>query len=243
MCGQLIHQLVTSNPSPPFVGRCAAVFANNGSGVRGDMKAVITEILLDPEARGDAKSDANYGHLREPLLLMTHLLRTFNATSDGVLATSSAPNNYSNDMGQLLFNPPTVFSYFPADLGIAGTGLVGPEFGLLDTSLTYKRTNFMNTLFLANGGNGIPANAAQNRPTGTQLNISAYQAMATTSPTALVDGLNVRLMHGTMSAAVRSNIIATVTAITNANATTQALQRTQTAIYLVATSAQYQVER
>jgi uncharacterized protein (DUF1800 family) len=241
ICGQLIHQLVTSNPSPPYVGRCAAAFANNGSGTRGDMKAVITEILLDPEARGDVKNDPNYGHLREPLLLMTHLLRTFNATSDGVLATTQAPNNYSNDMGQNLFNPPTVFSYYPADYGLPGTNLFGPEFGLLDTSLTYKRTNFMNTLLLANGGNGIPI-GLPNRPSGTQLNYSTYQAMAGT-PQQLVDALNARLMHGTMSPAMNANIVAAVTAITNANATTQAQQRTQTAIYLVATSAQYQVER
>ena len=241
ICGQLIHQLATSNPSPPYVGRCAAVFANNGSGTRGDMKAVITEILLDPEARGDVKNDPNYGHLREPLLLMTHLLRTFNATSDGVLATTQAPNNYSNDMGQNLFNPPTVFSYYPADYGLPGTNLFGPEFGLLDTSLTYKRTNFINTLLLANSGNGIPI-GLPNRPSGTQLNYSTYQAMAG-NPQQLVDALNTRLMHGTMSSAMNANIVAAVTAITNANATTQAQQRTQTAIYLVATSAQYQVER
>jgi uncharacterized protein (DUF1800 family) len=240
ICGQLIRQLVTSNPSPPYVGRCAAMFANNGSGTRGDMKAVITEILLDPEARGDVKNDPNYGHLREPLLLMTHLLRTFNATSDGVLATSNASNNFSNEMGQNLFNPPTVFSYFPADYGLPGTTLFGPEFGLLDTSLTYRRTNFMNTLLLANGGNGIPVGT--NRPSGTQLNYSSYQALAG-NPQQLVDALNARLMHGTMSQAMNANIVATITGITNANATTQALQRTQTAIYLVATSAQYQVER
>ena len=241
ICGQLIHQLVTSNPSPPYVGRCAAVFANNGSGTRGDMKAVMTEILLDPEARGDVKSDPSYGHLRDPLLLMTHLLRTFNATSDGVLATTQAPNNYSNDMGQNLFNPPTVFSYFSADYGLPGTNLIGPEFGLLDTSLTYRRTNFMNTLLLGNGGNGIPI-GLPNRPSGTQLNYSTYTAMAG-NPQQLVDALNTRLMHGTMSQAMNANIVAVVTAITNATPATQALQRTQTAIYLVATSAQYQVER
>jgi len=240
LCTQMIHQLVTSNPSPTYVGRCSAAFANNGSGVRGDMKAVITAILLDPEARGDVKNDPNYGHLREPVLLMTHLLRAFNATSDGVLVTNS-PNSYSNDMGQNVFNPPTVFSYFPADFGLAGTTLFGPEYGLLDTSTTYKRANFMNTLFLANSGNGIPINGT-NRPAGTQLNYSSYTALATT-PSALVDTLDARLMHTTMSAAMKSNIVLTITAITNANATTQALQRTQTAIYLVATSAQYQVER
>lgn len=241
VCTQMIHQMVTSNPTPAYVGRCSAAFANNGSGVRGDIKAVITAILLDPEARGDLKNDPNYGHLREPVLLMTHLLRAFNAVTDGVLVTNS-PNSYSAALGQSIFNPPTVFSYFPSDFGLPGTTMVGPEFGILDTSSTYSRSNFMNTLFLVNGGLGIPANGT-NRPTGTQINFSAYQALANTSPQQLVDALNARLMHGSMSAAMNANIVATITAITNANATTQALQRTQTAIYLVATSAQYQVER
>jgi uncharacterized protein (DUF1800 family) len=239
ICSQLIHQLVTSNPSPPYVARCSAAFANNGSGVRGDMKAVITAILLDPEARGDVKNDPNYGHLRDPILLMTHLLRTFNATSDGVLA--STPQSFTNDLGQNLFNPPTVFSYYPADFGLAGTSLFGPEFGLLDTSTTYKRANFINTLFVANSGNGIAPNGV-NRPTGTKADFAAYQAMAT-NPTQLVDALNARMMHGTMSQSMKTSMVAAVTAVTNANATTQALQRTQTAIYLVATSSQYQVER
>jgi hypothetical protein len=239
VCGQLIHQLVTSNPSPAYVARCAAAFANNGSNVRGDMKAIIPAILLDPEARGDSKTDPNYGHLREPILLITHLLRTFNATSDGVLA--STPFSYTNDLGQNLFNPPTVFSYYPADYGLPGTNLFGPEFGLLDTSTTYKRANFINTLFIANGGNGIPI-SAPNRPSGTQVNYSTYQAMAA-NPQQLVDALNTRLMHGTMSAAMNANVVATVASVTNANATTQAQQRTQTAIYLIATSSQYQVER
>lgn len=242
ICGQLIHQLVTSNPTPPYVGRCAAVFANNGVGGRGDMKAVITSILLDPEARGDVKNDPSYGHLREPVLLITNLLRTFNATSDGVLATNNTgAGSFTSPLGQDLFNPPTVFSYFPADYGLPGTNLFGPEFGLLDTSTTYRRANFVNTLFLANSGNGIPI-SNPNRPSGTQVNYSSYQALAGT-PQQLVDALNARMMHGTMSAAMNANIVATITAITNANATTQAQQRTQTAIYLIATSSQYQVER
>src|SRR5437016_1888412 len=136
----------------------------------------ITEILLDPEARGDVKNDANYGHLREPVLLMTHLLRTFNATSDGVLVTSTG-RSFTTPLGQNVFNPPTVFSYFPADYGLPGTSLIAPEFGILDTSSTYQRANFVNTLFLANGGNGIAINNP-NRPSGTQTNYAAYQATA-----------------------------------------------------------------
>jgi hypothetical protein len=119
--------------------------------------------------------------------------------------------------------------------------LIGPEFGILDTSSTYARTNLMNTLFMANNGLGIPA-AAPNRPSGTQINFSSYQALST-NPQQLVDALNARLMHGTMSSQMNANIVATVTSVTNATPATQALQRTQTAIYLVATSAQYQVER
>ena len=244
VCIQMIHQLVSSNPSPAYVGRCSAAFANNGSGVRGDIKAVITSILLDPEARGDVKTDPGYGHLREPVLLMTSLLRAFNATdaskTDGVLVSNS-PSNFSNNLGQNVFNPPTVFSYFPADFNLPGTDLFGPEFGILDTSTSYARANFINTLFLQNGGNGI-AVSLPNRPQGTQINFASFQALAAT-PQQLVDALDARLMHGTMSAQMKASIVTTVTAITNANATTQALQRTQTAIYLVASSSQYQVER
>jgi hypothetical protein len=240
LCSQLIHQMVTSNPSPTYVGRCSAAFANNGAGVRGDMKAIITAILLDPEARGDVKNDPNYGHLREPVLLVLNLLRTFNGTSDGNITSTGTRQGLIVDMGQNLFNPPTVFSYYPADLGLPGTNLLGPEFGILDTSTTYKRANFVNTLFMV----GIPANPPD-KPTGTQVNYSSYQAILTGggTPQNLLDALDTDMMHNTLSASAKSSILSTITAITNANATTQAQQRTQTAIYLIATSSQYQVEK
>jgi uncharacterized protein (DUF1800 family) len=240
VCKQMIHQLVTSNPSAAYVGRCAAAFADNGGGVRGDMKAVITEILLDPEARGDVKTDPNYGHLREPVLLMTSLLRAFNATdsskTDGVLVSNS-PNNFTNPLGQNVFNPPTVFSYFPADFGLPGTNLIGPEFGILDTSTSYARSNLMNTLFLTNTGvPGVPTGT--NRPIGTKIDYSALQALAG-NPQQLVDALNARLMHGTMSAQMNASIVAAVNAISSGDPG----GRTRSAIYLVASSSQYQVER
>ncbi|MDT5123913.1 MAG: hypothetical protein QOC96_3395 [Acidobacteriota bacterium] len=229
---ELIKQLVTSNPSPAYVQRVAAAFNDNGQGVRGDLKAVITAILLDPEARGDAKTDPNYGRLREPVQLVTNLLRTFNATSDGFFRDDLT------SMDQDLFNPPTVFSYFPADYSVPGTnGLFGPEFGILSSSSTFKRANFVNKLFLANSGNGIPA-SQPNAPTGTQLNYSAYQALAG-NPSQLIDALNASMMHGTMSVAMKASLVQAVTNVSSAN---PAL-RTQTAIYLIATSSQYQVER
>jgi uncharacterized protein (DUF1800 family) len=74
----LIQQLVTSNPTPAYVGRVSAVFNNNGQGARGDLKAVIRAILLDPEARGNNKTDPDFGKLREPVLYLTNVLRPFN---------------------------------------------------------------------------------------------------------------------------------------------------------------------
>lgn len=248
VCTQLIHQLVTSNPSPAYVGRCAAAFANNGAGVRGDMKAIIAAILLDPEARGDLKTDPNYGRLRDPVHFILGVLRTFNATSDGALFNDVSGNMacgrtflspFSTCMGQELFNPPTVFSYFPADYVLPGTDLLAPEFGILDSQLAYLRINFVDTLFLANNGNGLPAlGSGRLSPTGTQLNYANYQAQAGT-PENLVDMLNTSMMHGAMSSSMRTIIINTVSAISGSDPAS----RTRTAIYLVATSSQYQVER
>src|SRR2546425_1605071 len=233
VCTQLIHQMVTSNPSPAYVGRCSDAFANNGAGVRGDMTAVVTAILLDPEARGDVKTDPNYGHLREPVLLATNMLRSFNATTDGNLTTSGTREGLLVNMGQDLFNPPTVFSYYPADYGLPGAPLFGPEFGILNSQTTFLRSNFINTLFLANNGNGLPV-SNPDRPTGTQFNISASTSMTAQQ---LVDTLDTKLMHGTTSQSMKNSIL------TNLNAISSGTLRSQTAIYLFATSAQFQVER
>ncbi|MGI8884905.1 MAG: DUF1800 domain-containing protein, partial [Pyrinomonadaceae bacterium] len=130
----LIQHLVTSNPTPAYVGRVAAVFNNNGSGVRGDMKAVVRAILLDAEARGDTKTDPNYGKLRKPVQLLTNVLRTFDVRSaagtqqsDGVVA------GLASGMAQNPFYAPTVFNYYTPDYVIPGTALPGPEFNIMTT--------------------------------------------------------------------------------------------------------------
>ena len=77
----LIQHLVTSDPSPAYIERVADVFVNNGQNIRGDMKAVIRAILLDPEARGNFKTAPRYGKMREPVQLVTNLGRIFPAQS------------------------------------------------------------------------------------------------------------------------------------------------------------------
>lgn len=238
---QLIQQLVTSNPSPAYVERVAAVFNNNCaglypdslcSGARGDLKAVVQAILLDPEARGDVKTDPAYGRLREPAQFITNVLRICNASSDGFL------RDEATNQDQDIFRPPTVFSYYPADFTVPGTDLAGPQFGILSTSTSLRRANFVNKMLFT----GIPIGT--NAPSGTQVNLSTFQALAN-NPAALVDELDRLMMHGTMSAPMKNAIVTAVAAIPVSNPITNAesLRRAQQAVYLVASSSQYQVAR
>ena len=221
VCQQLIQHLVTSNPSPAYVQRVAAVFADNGSGVRGDMKAVITAILMDSEARrGDdpAQVQANDGHLKEPLVFMTGLLRAANATSDGTNL-----NWYASDMKQEPFESPTVFNFYPPNNMIAGTQLLGPEFRIFNSSTSITRVNFVNDL--------VFGQVAQN----TTVDLSQYTGLAS-NPAELVDALGTVLMHGQMPDDMRTTVLNTVSAVSNTK------KRAQTAFYLIGGSSQFQVE-
>ncbi len=237
----LIQHLVTSDPTPAYVGRVAAVFNNNGSNVRGDLKAVVRAILLDPEARGDAKTDPNFGKLREPVQYVTNMARAFGVSnaagtgpSDGVFY--SPGNNQLTTMAQTVFYSPTVFNYYSPDYQIPGTALLGPEFSLMTTGTAIARANFANTMVF----NRIAVSGV-NVPVGTSFVYTEMQALAAADPTGnqLLDALNNKMMHGTMSAGMRSTIL---TAVTNIVATNP-LARAQQAIYLVMTSSQYQVQR
>ncbi|MDB6022445.1 MAG: hypothetical protein JWQ04_2302 [Pedosphaera sp.] len=78
ICRQLIQRLVTSNPNRDYLYRVVQKFNDNGSGVRGDMQAVIRAILLDYEARGtNFLSVPSYGKQREPLVRITEIARAF----------------------------------------------------------------------------------------------------------------------------------------------------------------------
>ncbi len=143
VCRELIQHLVTSNPSPAYIQRVTSVFNDNGSGVRGDMKSVITAILMDQEARrGDDPATAvgTDGHLQEPILFITGLMRAFNATSDG-----SNLSYYSSDMGQEPLFSPSVFNFYSPNYVIPGTASFGPEFQLLTTATSLNRVNWVNT--------------------------------------------------------------------------------------------------
>jgi len=246
---QFIQHLVTSNPSPAYVQRVASAFNNDCNGLypespcsnaRGNLKAVVRNILLDPEARGEVKTDPNYGKLREPVQYINNILRAFNASSDGVIGSRN-PASGGDMPGQLdqpVFQPTTVFSYFTPDYEVPGTKVLGPAFQILSTSTTLRRANVANTLIYS----GIPVGT--NTPTGTQLNFSSLDALASGDTTGgqLVDQLNALLLHGTMSAQMRSSILTAVLSVSTSDSNF-ARKRVMTAVYLVVTSPQFDVQR
>ena len=147
---QLIQKLVTSNPSPAYVKRVADIFVNNGSGVRGDMKAVIRAILLDPEARDPSMmSNPNFGKMKEPYMRTANLIRALNArAADGVYQL-----DYLGDIHyEEPLSAPSVFNFYKPGYAPSGpindAGLVAPEFEILNavTALAVPSYHFQSLM-------------------------------------------------------------------------------------------------
>lgn len=250
---QMIQHLVTSNPSPAYVERVARVFNNDCDALypqgctnsRGSMRAVVQAVLLDPEARGDLKTDPSFGKLREPAQYINNFLRAHNvksfdktSTSDGVLAGRST-TDFTGTLDQPIFLPPTVFSYYQAEYEVPGTKILGPAFGILSTSTTLRRANDINTLTYT----GVAPSTGTNtdRPRGTSVDLATLEALSAT-PGLLADQLNALMLHGTMSAQMRTSIITAMNAIPTSDVNF-ARKRAQVAVYLVSASSQYDIQR
>lgn len=232
----LIQQMVTSDPTPAYVGRVAAVFNANRTNPS-QMKEVIKAILLDPEARGDVKTDPRYGKLREPVQLITNVYRGIGVSDAALTGQSDGDvNRLVAGLGQNTFNAPTVFNYYPPNFIVPGTTLLAPEFGIYTTGTSIGRSNTINTMSFGFINVSLP-----NTPNGTRVNFAELQALAAADTTSnlLLDYLNTRMMHGTMSAQMKSTIQTAVNAVVSTNP----LARAQTAVYLIATSSQFQVQR
>jgi len=218
---QLIQHLVTSNPSAHYIKRVASVFEDNGSGVTGDMQAVITAILTDPEARaGDdprAKSIPNFGHLREPVLFMANILRGLNAT----LGAQSTIYNNANSMGQDLFYAPSVFSYFSPQYRTE-KGLLGPEFQIYSTQTVANRADIVNSILYGT------------LDKSTKIDLSPFMKYASDT-NALLDSISSLFLYHSMSSDLRQAASEAV----NAASTPQ--RRVQAALYIALTSGEYQI--
>ncbi|MGZ5538174.1 MAG: DUF1800 family protein, partial [Chthoniobacterales bacterium] len=226
---QLIERLVKSNPSPGYVYRVASVFNNNGSGVRGDLKAVVKAILMDYDAR-TIFTLQGAGKQREPLLRLTTLLRAFNASSpSGIFSVRGAYAAFDEEAEK----SPTVFNFFEPDYeapgAIAAAGLHSPEFEITTETTVVSTANFLrNAIYTYVGPNS-------DRIT---LNLANEISLAS-NPTNLVDHLNSLLLAGTMSSDMRNILINAVGQIPSNNPT----ERARTAIYLVINSPEFAIER
>ncbi|MFM9978263.1 MAG: DUF1800 family protein [Sphingomonadaceae bacterium] len=228
---QLIQRLVTSNPSPAYVGRVAAVFANDGAGVRGDMKAIIRAILLDSEARNDtaAQSSTSFGKLREPIMRMTSWARAFGATSPSDAWPIGDTSSSSNRLAQSPGRSASVFNFFrpgytPPNTAIANANLVAPEFQITNEPSVVAYLNYMQSL-MVNGAGDFKADY-------TSILTKAADSQA------LLDEVNLVLAANQVSAATIAQIKTAVDSIATATPA-NLLSRVYTAILLIMASPEY----
>ena len=239
---QLIQHLVTSNPSPAYVQRVATVFNNNGSGVRGDMGAVVKAILTDSEAR-TASSDADYGKVREPVVRMANWMRSFGAASQSGnwLMGSTAGQT---QLYQAPLTSPSVFNFFrpgyvPPNTRLGAKGLQSPEFEIIDE---VSAAGYVNALQGAlSNGYGL---AAAGSTTPDISSAYANETALADTPSSLVDHLDL-LLGAQLSAQTKSNIVAAVSAIAVPATAGDAarLNRVKLAILMVMASPEYLIQR
>ncbi len=227
---QLIQRLVTSNPSPAYIARVATKFADNGSGVRGDLKAVVTAILLDSEARGDAAlTTAAAGKLREPVMRLTGWARAFAVNSPSNAWGFGDTSNQSTRLGQSMGRSQTVFNFFrpgysPPASAIAAGGLVAPEFQITNEQSVVGYINYMYGL-VANGTGDTKADYSD-----------ILQKAADTN--ALVDEVALLLAAGQLSAATIAQIRSAVDSV-SATASGGPTNRVGIAIMLTLAAPEY----
>lgn len=231
---QLIQRLVTSNPSPGYVGRVAAVWANNGQGRRGDLAAVVRAVLLDDEARDPARvGDPQWGKLREPILRAVHWARSFGATSLGgewALGNLSDP---ARGLGQSPLRSPSVFNFFrpgyvPVGTTLAALGAVAPEFQIAHESSVAGYINTMQTL-VSSTHRDVRSDYAQELPLAGDVD-------------ALLDRVDLLLCARQLSSTTRATVRGALAAMP-ATSDTQRRSRVQAAVLLVMASPDYLVQK
>ena len=236
---QLIQRLVTSDPSPAYVGRVAAAFNNNGAGQRGDLRAVTRAVLLDPEARQDPSlKGTTWGKLREPMIRFVQWARTFGATSADGKWILWDMSDASTQLGQSPLRSPSVFNFFrpgyvPPGTELARRGQTAPEFQLTNENSVAGYINFMHGVIA--WGYGAAA---------SRISVPDYtrEMALVNDPAALVDRLNLLLAGGQLSAATLTTIRNAITTI-NPGSDWGRKTRVWSAIVLVMACPEYLVQK
>jgi len=214
---RLIRALVKSNPSADYIARTSAVFADNGAGVRGDLKAVVRAILLDVEARNDV-ADANAGRLKDPLYNVAAFVRALGGT---ISPTNQQTWTFTR-MSQTPLAPNSVFGFYSPLYRIPRSTLNGPEFQIYGPTESVLRGNVFWHV-IANPGADFPVD------TSSYVNLAG-------NTIALIDAVDQTLLYGRMPTPMRTSLANAI------NAQGDALQKARTALYLTALSGFYAVQ-
>jgi uncharacterized protein (DUF1800 family) len=233
---QLIKFLVTSNPTPGYVSRVAAKFANNGSGVRGDMKAVLRAILTDTEARDQAVAfGQSYGKLREPALRFANLMRTFHATAASGRYSFWTLGDPLYGVNEQPLSSPTVFNFYGFDFSpqgpVGAQGLLGPEFEITTSTAIVATSNNMAGAIRNGWGSGADAMV---------LDYASLASLAAV-PNQIVDYLNLVMTGGAMTPATYAQISSAIALIPQTGTTWQA-DRWKLAIWILFNSPEYSIQ-
>jgi uncharacterized protein (DUF1800 family) len=238
---QLIQRLVTSNPSPAYVSRVASAFNNNGAGVRGDMKAVIKAVLLDPEARTANVSNTS-GKLREPVVRFVHWMRSFNTRSQNGQYLFGNTSDPSTSLAQSPMYAPSVFNFFrpgfiPPNSKMGAQGLVSPEAQITSETSVAGYLNFMRATIERGVG------ATQTNGTRDIIPDYAQEIALANDADKLIDRVALLLTAGTLSANTRAQIRTAINSVpiraAAADADTDRRNRVYLAIYLTMASTDY----
>ena len=246
---RLIQNLVTSNPTPAYVGRVAAAFDDDGSGVRGNLRAVISAILLDPEARiGQWQHPDTFGKLREPILKATHMWRALSARSaNGRIANLGTWPPIQDLYGEAPMRAPSVFNFFSPDYRQPGeievAGLRSPEFQILDdTRIVATPNHLYYQIFCDYIGSDRCYDSGFDDT--LQLDLDADAVLAASDPAALLDEYSLLFMSGQMSPFMRQVLLTRLQAITTDDYGAETGRaRVQNALYLIMSSPEYSVQK
>lgn len=234
---QLIQRLVTSNPTPAYVARVAAVFADNGHHVRGDMSAVIKAILLDPEARTcQSLEDPNFGKLIEPFVRYTQFTKAV-PMEQFYGRYWNVAYGFFEATGQIPLGSRTVFNFYLPDyqpLGpISENGLVGPEFQIHNSRTSIEYINEVNAWAVW----GYVMDDWEEENPYVTYNLDELKSLAR-DPEALVNRLDMLFTHGSLSQHTRDIIKEAITPFIDND---YRQDRVRLAMYLLLMSPDYNI--
>ncbi len=242
---QLIQRLVTSNPSPAYVARVAQRFNNNGAGVRGDMKAVIDQVLRDPEARSPLNitaPSATAGKVREPVLRMTGLARLLGLNQEALAWNATRTMNMSDpatQLGQSPLRSPSVFNFYrpgyvAPNSKAAELGLVAPELQIATETSVPGALNYLQA-FVAGGAPKTSGSVA--------IDFTPWLGLAAKADAAeLVSDLNLKLANGALSGNTQAAIAAALGG-SSANGASAQRARVRAAMLMVTSAPEYLIQK